>query len=186
MRWKLRQSSLHAHHTHPPTRRAHASVLYTLPLRSLLSLLAAFVAGCGFGCSAHRVPDAGIAWLGDPATSLKGLTELDLCGAVVSDAAVKEVARTDTGLGHLTELCLGDERVTEAALKDLARTETGLKALTALVPVNTQVTDAGVKNLARADTGLKGLAALSLQRTSVTDAGVAAVESRWPGISVLH
>ncbi|MBL8878913.1 MAG: protein kinase [Phycisphaerales bacterium] len=132
-------------------------------------------------------------------SGLKALITLDLVGAPVTDARLKELARADTGLKALTTLNLWCTQVTDAGLKELARADTGLKALTTLilkekvltdgVPFlhdgSLQVTDAGVRELARADTGLKQLTTLDLLGTQVTDEGLKALARADTGLKSL-
>ncbi|MCE2654359.1 MAG: hypothetical protein LW650_13170 [Planctomycetaceae bacterium] len=131
------------------------------------------------------VSNAEVKELARPDAALSGLTTLDLSLTEVTGAGVRELARSDTGLKALTMLFLGNTPVTDAGVKELARTDTGLKALTTLGLWNTKVTDAGVKELARADTGLKALTVLRLDGTQVTDAGVKELARADTGIKAL-
>lgn len=119
-----------------------------------------------------------------PLAHAKGLAELDLSGADISDEQLAHVASLNTlawlglngtpigdaGLAHLADrhalktLLLGGTRVTDSGLKSLA----GLNALEEINLEGTAVGDAGLVHLK----SLGNLQAVTLFGTNVTDAGL--------------
>src|SRR5262245_36261627 len=110
----------------------------------------------GLDLAGAQVTDAGLKEL----AGLKSLQTLDLVSTRVTDAGLNELA----GLTNLQRLHLGGTDVAGPGLKELA----GLKGLQTLGLVLTRVTDAGMKGLAE----FKNLHTLNLGLTGVTDAGL--------------
>jgi internalin A len=100
----------------------------------------------------------------DPNDPAKPIVEVNLNGAAVTDAELKELAALKALKGVQTLYLVNHHGVTDAGVKSLA----GLKGLTRLNLDGTTVTDAGLKELA----DLKGLKELNLVGTQVTDAGL--------------
>jgi Leucine-rich repeat (LRR) protein len=90
-------------------------------------------------------------------TSLKKLTQLDICGTKLTEAGLKEVAK----LQQLRWLALDETKVTEAGLKEVAQ----LKQLESLYLSGSDVKDAYLKHLAP----LKELKHLRLDENPITE-----------------